>query len=68
MRAVDLIRPSHEPKAFQQDNRCVVSSIASLADIFIHLPLIAEIVNDTRRRETESATSWPCSMPGIARI
>ncbi len=54
MRAVDLIRPSREPKAFEQGNPRVVSSVASLADIFIHLPLIAGIVNDTRRRGIET--------------
>lgn len=50
MRAVDLVNPFKRPRQFKWTGPCVVSSIAGLGDLFIHLPLIAGIVNECRRR------------------
>src|SRR5438067_7204759 len=51
MRAVDLVNPFKQPRQFEWTGPCVVSSIAGLGDLFIHLPLIAGLVNECRRRE-----------------
>jgi len=51
MRAVDLVNPFKQPRQFKWSAPCVVSSIAGLGDLFIHLPLIAGIVNECRGRE-----------------
>ena len=48
MRAVDCLRPFRRPEAFEWRSPCVVSSIAGLGDLFIHLPLIAGIVAKCR--------------------
>jgi ADP-heptose:LPS heptosyltransferase len=53
MRAVDLVNPFKRPRQFKLRGPCVVSSIAGLGDLFIHLPLIAGIVNTCRKRELE---------------
>jgi ADP-heptose:LPS heptosyltransferase len=50
MRAIDLINPFKRPKPFQWRGPVVVSSIAGLGDLFIHLPLISGIVNACRER------------------
>ncbi len=50
MKAVDLIRPFRRAEQFAWADRCVVSSAAGLGDLFMHLPLIAGIVNEGRRR------------------
>src|SRR5256885_6688369 len=53
MRAVDALNPFKHAQEFHWDGPCVVSSIAGLGDLFIHLPLIAGIVNECRQREIE---------------
>ncbi len=50
MRAVDLVNPFKRAQEFKWIGPCVVSSIAGLGDLFIHLPLIAGMVNECRRR------------------
>ena len=50
MRAIDCINPFKRERAFAWRGPCVVSSIAGLGDLFIHLPLIAGIVSECRRR------------------
>lgn len=50
MQAVDLIRPFHRATPFAWTGPCVVSSLAGLGDLFIHLPLIAGIANECRCR------------------
>ena len=50
MKVVDLIRPLRPAEQFAWATPCVVSSVAGLGDLFIHLPLIAGIVNEGRRR------------------
>ncbi|MEY2545267.1 MAG: hypothetical protein QOG48_384 [Verrucomicrobiota bacterium] len=50
MAAIDLLNPFKRERAFEWSGPCVVSSIAGLGDLFIHLPLIAGIVNECRRR------------------
>lgn len=51
MGAVDALNPFKRPRRFQWEGPCVVSSIAGLGDLFIHLPLIAGIVHECRQRE-----------------
>ena len=53
MRAVDLINPLKRAREFGWDGPCVVSSIAGLGDLFIHLPLISGIVTACRTRGLE---------------
>ncbi len=53
MRAVDALNPFKREREFAWTSPCVVSSIAGLGDLFIHLPLIAGLVNEGRRREIE---------------
>jgi ADP-heptose:LPS heptosyltransferase len=53
MRIVDLINPFPRSEPFAWIGPCVISSIAGLGDLFIHLPLIAEIVNEAKRRGIE---------------
>lgn len=50
MKAVDLLHPFRRAEKFSWSGPCVVSSVAGLGDLFIHLPLIAGIVNESRRR------------------
>ena len=50
MRSVDALNPFKRARAFQWSGPCVISSIAGLGDLFIHLPLIAGLVNECRRR------------------
>ncbi len=50
MRAIDLLRPWRKAESFYWSGPCVVSSVAGLGDLFIHLPLIAGIVEEARRR------------------
>lgn len=51
MRAVDALNPFKREREFEWTGPCVISSIAGLGDLFIHLPLIAGMVNECRRRE-----------------
>ncbi len=51
MRAVDAFNPFKRSQEFRWAGPAVVSSIAGLGDLFIHLPLIAGVVNECRRRE-----------------
>ncbi len=53
MRGVDLLQPWKRTCEFDWNGPIVVSSIAGLGDLFIHLPLISGIVNECRRRSTE---------------
>lgn len=53
MRAVDLVRPWRRAEPFAWSSPCVVSSVAGLGDLFVHLPLIAGIVNEARRRNVD---------------
>lgn len=53
MRAVDLLNPINRARVFRWDRPCVVSSIAGLGDLFIHLPLIGGIVTACRARGFE---------------
>ena len=48
MKIVDVAWPWRRIEPFAWANPCVVSSIAGLGDLFIHLPLIAGIVNEAR--------------------
>ena len=50
MRAVDALNPFKRELEFAWTGLCVISSIAGLGDLFIHLPLIAGLVNECRRR------------------
>jgi ADP-heptose:LPS heptosyltransferase/O-antigen/teichoic acid export membrane protein len=45
MKALDLVYPFRQPEEFTWRTPCVVSSVAGLGDLFIHLPLIAGVVN-----------------------
>lgn len=51
MRAIDFLSPVGTPRAFDWSGPLVVSSVAGLGDLFIHLPLIAGIVAEARRRQ-----------------
>jgi len=51
MRAIDALNPFKRELEFAWTSPCVISSIAGLGDLFIHLPLIAGVVNECRRRE-----------------
>jgi ADP-heptose:LPS heptosyltransferase len=53
MRAIDLLHPWRKTEEFYWSGPCVVSSVAGLGDLFIHLPLIAGIVEEARRRRLE---------------
>jgi ADP-heptose:LPS heptosyltransferase len=53
MRAVDTLNPFKRAQDFAWASPCVVSSIAGLGDLFIHLPLIAGIVNEACVRGVE---------------
>jgi ADP-heptose:LPS heptosyltransferase len=53
MKGVDLMNPFRQPEKFTWTGPCVVSSTAGLGDLFIHLPLIAGIANEARRRGIE---------------
>jgi ADP-heptose:LPS heptosyltransferase len=53
MRTVDLINPFKRARKFHWDGPCVVSSIAGLGDLFIHLPLISGIIAACRTRGLE---------------
>jgi ADP-heptose:LPS heptosyltransferase len=53
MRAVDLLNPFKRPRPFDWIGPCIVSSMAGLGDLFIHLPLIDGIVNECRSRRLE---------------
>ena len=50
MRAVDAFNPFKRAQPFQWRGPVVVSSVAGLGDLFIHLPLIGGIVNACRKR------------------
>lgn len=53
MKGVDLMNPFRQPEKFTWTGPCVISSTAGLGDLFIHLPLIAGISNEARRRGIE---------------
>ena len=53
MRAVDAFNPFKRAQEFRWAGPAVVSSVAGLGDLFIHLPLIAGVVNECRRREID---------------
>lgn len=50
MGAIDAIRPWHRPDVFHLGKSTVVSSVAGLGDLFIHMPLIAGLVADHHTR------------------
>jgi ADP-heptose:LPS heptosyltransferase len=50
MKGVDLLNPFRRAEKFAWSGPCVVSSIAGLGDLFVHLPLIAGILNEARRQ------------------
>lgn len=50
MRAIDALHPWRRVQPLEWGESIVVSSIAGLGDLFIHLPLIGGIVNEARRR------------------
>lgn len=53
MGAVDLLNPFKSAREFRWAGPCIVSSIAGLGDLFIHLPLISGIVEECGRRGIE---------------
>ena len=53
MKGVDLMNPFRQPEKFTWTGPCMISSTAGLGDLFIHLPLIAGIANEARRRGIE---------------
>jgi ADP-heptose:LPS heptosyltransferase len=50
MRGIDLLNPFKRARDFEWRGPVVVSSIAGLGDLFIHLPLISGIVKRCRER------------------
>lgn len=50
MAAIDALRPWRKSTPFSWRESTVVSSVAGLGDLFIHLPLIAGIVAENQRR------------------
>jgi hypothetical protein len=50
MSAVDGLNPFKRTADFRWHGPCVISSIAGLGDLFIHLPLVAGMVNECRKR------------------
>lgn len=50
MRSVDALNPFKSTREFQWAGPCVISSIAGLGDLFIHLPLISGLVQECHRR------------------
>ena len=68
MGAVDLLRPWHRPAAFHWAKTCVVSSVAGLGDLFIHLPLIAGIVTENRRQGIPTRVALRPSTLEIGRL
>jgi len=53
MTAIDALRPWHRAQPFAWGESIVVSSVAGLGDLFIHVPLIAGIVAESRRRSLD---------------
>ena len=53
MKAIDLLNPFRRSEQFFWKGPCVVSSIAGLGDLFIHLPLIAGMVREADRRKID---------------
>jgi len=68
MGAVDLLRPWHRPAPFRWGKTCVVSSVAGLGDLFIHMPLIAGIVAENRRQGIPTVVALRPSMLEIGRL
>jgi ADP-heptose:LPS heptosyltransferase len=54
MKSIDLLNRFPRQERFSWSGPCVISSVAGLGDLFIHLPLIAGILNETRRRGIET--------------
>lgn len=51
MRTIDLLNPAAQDHGkVPLEGSCVISSIAGIGDLFIHLPLIEGIVTEVRRR------------------
>ncbi len=50
MRAIDMLNPLKRAEPLQWRGPVVVSSIAGLGDLFVHLPLISGIVDTCRER------------------
>jgi hypothetical protein len=50
MRAIDMVNPLKRAEPLQWRGPVVVSSIAGLGDLFVHLPLISGIVDTCRER------------------
>jgi ADP-heptose:LPS heptosyltransferase len=65
MRAVDAINPFKKAEPFSWQGPCVVSSVAGLGDLFIHLPLIGGIVHAGRERGLNTTVAL---RPAHARI
>jgi len=53
MRSVDALNPFKRERELEWTGPCVISSIAGLGDLFIHLPLISGLVAECRRRGLE---------------
>jgi ADP-heptose:LPS heptosyltransferase len=53
MRAIDTLNAFKRAKPFAWRGPCVVSSVAGLGDLFIHLPLMGGIVNACREHGLE---------------
>ena len=54
MKSIDLLNPFPRQERFSWRGPCVISSVAGLGDLFIHLPLIAGLVNEARQRGVET--------------
>jgi ADP-heptose:LPS heptosyltransferase len=53
MKGIDLLNPFRRAEQFAWSGPCVVSSTGGLGDLFVHLPLIAGILNEAERRHIE---------------
>lgn len=49
MRTIDALNPLKKEEPFAWQTPCVVSSIAGLGDLFIHLPLISGVIGHCRK-------------------
>lgn len=68
MKGVDLLNPFHCTKPFAWSGPCVISSVAGLGDLFIHLPLIGGIVNACRARGLQVAVALRPAHVEIGRL
>jgi ADP-heptose:LPS heptosyltransferase len=67
MCAVDALNPFKRPRDFEWHGPVVVSSVAGLGDLFIHLPLISGIVNAARARSLETLVALRPAHAGIGK-